>query len=91
MVVVAGLGLGLFAQAGCELDSDNATALCSAFCDCQTSLPSAHRTCVDQCVSTVPDAVPESCTQCILAASCAELVRDACDDVCSVDPPEEDL
>lgn len=71
----------------CVTDDSHAVSLCTALCDCQAVLPSAHRTCLASCQQSVPGNVPEACTSCVLGASCAELADGDCAPVCAVDEP----
>ncbi len=80
------LALGLGA---CVSETDPVAAICTALCDCQTALPGVHRTCVAECSQEVPSNLPATCVDCVLEASCAELLGDGCDAACSIDEPPQ--
>lgn len=71
----------------CESTATDGETLCTAFCSCETSLPSARQICVDRCVPNVPVTLPDGCVECVLTASCAQNEQGACDDVCTSDEP----
>ena len=71
----------VIALAGCEEDN-NAVALCTALCDCDSIVPAQYARCVDMCAEQVPDEVAPECVECVLTTSCAGLRGDACDFEC---------
>jgi hypothetical protein len=73
--------IAALALIGCGEEDDN-VAVCSALCECGSIVPLEYNRCMSECTREVRDDVPPACSECVLTASCAELLHDTCDVEC---------